>query len=604
MKPDIQISRRGFLKVIGAAGAGLVIQVFLPGCSPKPVPTTEPTVSPTSVSTSQPMATLTPVPTSEATQSGPAWLKPSLYLKIGNDGIVTVTVYRSEMGQGVRTAMPMVVAEELGADWSTVKVEQALADGAYGDQMTGGSVSTQSSYKLLRQAGAVAREMLLAAAAATWGVEKDACTAENGVVTHQPSGKQLPFKDLVSKAITMPAPSPYSVPLKDPKDFRIIGSRQGRPDTPAIITGSAVYGLDVKTPGMLYATVARCPVIGGTVASFDDAKAKSVLGVLQIVEIDSGVAVVAKDTWAAINGREAMAITWDKGSNNTLNSADLERDLISQATGDANPKQGELAAVYIVPYLAHATLEPMNCVADVRSDRCEIWAPTQNSMAVKQRAISLTGLPAESVRVNVPLIGGGFGRRLEVTLAGSLPVGTDYASEAVQISKAAGAPVHLVWTRDDDFQHDIYHPLTVIRTTVQLNNLNTLNLRRYEAFSGIPTGNWRAVFNVADAFAHESFVDEIAAATKADPLELRKKIVPQRAIPVLELAASKAGWGKPLPPGHSQGLAYHATWNVTHVAQVAEVSVGNDGRVQVHRVVCAIDCGTVVNPDIAVITHK
>jgi len=586
------MSRRSFLKVATTTGAGLAIQIFLPGCtSPTPIPTDAHTLPPQPTLETEPTATGTPEP--------PAWLQPSVYLTIGNDGLVTITVNRSEMGQGVRTAFPMIVAEELGADWSSIRVEQAPADYMYGTQLTGGSNSIGTMYGPLRQAGALAREMLIAAAAVIWGVDKESCFTENGLVIHKATGQQLPFGSLVSQALAMPIPDAASVPLKpNTEALRILGTRVGHIEAPHIVTGRAIYGLDVRVPGMLYAVVARAPVIGGKVSSFDDAQAKDITGVRHVVQIDSGVAVVADNTWAAIKGRESLRVTWDDGPNGELNSADLAQTLFALTSGTLAADNGVLEATYEVPFMAHATMEPMNCVADVRPDECHIWVPTQNPMAVKQIAARLTGLPANAVNVNVTLLGGGFGRRLEGDLRlGPLPVGTDYAAEAVQISQAVGAPAQVVWTREDDIQHDIYHPLTAVYVRARLDNVKSLTTKRLSAQSSIPVGNWRAVTNVADAFARECFLDEFAAATGTDPLELRRKSLSSSAMALLDLAASKVGWDSALPEGHGRGIAYHATWGTTGVAMVAEVSVDRDGLVQVRRVVCAVDCGLVINPD-------
>jgi isoquinoline 1-oxidoreductase beta subunit len=527
-----------------------------------------------------------------------AEFRPSVFAQLDSHGILTVTVARSEMGQGVRTALPMILADELGADWSMVRSVQAPADSAYGDQQTGGSVSVQRSYLFMRQAGAVLRELLVAAAAATWGVETGECQAAQGQVTHTPSGRQLPFGALVGKAATLPVPEAYAVPLKeDPKERRIIGTNVGRLDAPDIVTGRAIYGLDVQLPGMLRAAVARSPSIGGSLVRYDDSKTRLIPGVRDVIPIDGGVAVVADTTWAAFKGREALEVTWDESAAKDLDSEALERALISQAQGGSGSPRGELSAVYIVPFLAHATMEPMNCVADVRTDRCEVWVPTQNPMEVRSRAVTRTRLPDSSVKVNVTFVGGGFGRRLESGLNGPPPWGTDYVDEAVQISQAVGAPVQVVWTREDDIRHDIYHPLTVVAVSARLEDAGSIRVSRYQVRSPVPTGNWRAVSNVADAFAHESFVDELAAATRIDPVELRRTLLPDRARAVVELAATKGGWGDALPAGYGRGIAYHPTWGQTHVAQVAEVSVDKDGRVQVHRVVCAVDCGLAINPD-------
>jgi len=571
MSTHSNVTRREFLKVSALAGAGLVIGITLPGCKPSPTPTPEPTS--------------TPEPED--------WLEPNIYLKVDNNGGVTITAFRSEMGQGIRTAIAMILAEELDVDWSVVRIEQAPADPAYGDQMTGGSVSISGHYLLLRLAGGVARHMLITAAAQAWGVEPESCSTESGWAIHPDGEQRLPYGELVEAAATLPVPDPLrgdAVPIKDAEGFRILGTRIGHWDTPQMLDGSAVYGIDVKVPGMLYATVARCPVFGGEVASFDAAQAKAVPGVRDVIEIDAGLAVVADNTWAAIQGRQALEITWDEGALASLSSVDIREALVEGA-----PKPGEAAAddasgwdaAYDVPFLAHATMEPMNCVADVRATSCEVWAPTQNPQAAKQRAVAITKLPRDAVQVHVTLIGGGFGRRLQ----------TDYVEQAVQISQAVAVPVQVIWTRDDDMQHDFYHPLSYNYTSASLDDLRRLRVRSYPARSGVPTGAWRSVENMPEAFAHECFLDEVAAELGRDPYEMRLELLSGREKAVLELAATKAGWGTPLPEGWGRGIAFHSTFGVTPVAQVAEVSVDEGGSVRVHRVVCAVDCGTVVNPD-------
>ena len=589
MSEERNVSRREFLKVSAAAGAGLLISITLPGCQASPTATPQP-ATPLPAATPEPTASPSAPLEPTATPEPAAWLEPNIHVSINNNGLVTITAFRSEMGQGIRTAIAMIVAEELDVDWSAVRIEQAPADRAYGDQVTGGSVSISKYYSVLRRAGATARQMLIAAAAQEWGVEQASCFAEKGWVIHGDSERRLAYGQLVETAATLPVPKSREVPLKDPKDFRIIGTRMGHWDTPQILDGSAAYGIDVKVPNMLYATIARSPVSGGKVVSFDATEAKTVAGVRDVVQVDSGIAVVADSTWAAIQGRKALEVTWDEGRHANLGSADIRQALVEQA-----PKPGEAAAsdankldaAYDIPYLAHSTMEPMNCVADVREDSCEVWAPTQNPQEAKWRAVSASRLPEDAVKVNVTLLGGGFGRRL----------GVDYVTEAVQVSKAVGAPVQVVWTREDDIQHDLYHPLSYNTASAKLDAPGRLAVRSYPARTPIPTGYWRSVTNVPEAFAHECFLDELAAALGRDPYELRLELLSERARAVVELAATKAGWGTPLPAGWGRGIAYHSTWNATPVAQVAEVSVAEDGTVRVHRVVCAVDCGTVINPD-------
>jgi isoquinoline 1-oxidoreductase beta subunit len=492
------------------------------------------------------------------------------------------------MGQGIRTAIAMILAEELDADWSAVRIEQSPTDAAYGNQVTGGSASVSDHYTALRRAGASARHMLITAAALRWDVEMDSCRTESGWVIHPDGDQRLAYGDLVAAAAELPLPRRSEVQLKDPQDFALIGTTRPLYDAARMVAGGALYGSDLQVPGMLYATVARCPVFGGRVASFDPSQARAVTGVRDIVQIDSGIAVVADNTWAAIQGRAALEVTWEEGRYAGRSSATIRQQLAERA-----PQPGDAAAdaVYDIPYLAHATMEPMTCLADVRADSCEVWAPSQNPQEAKRRVRSLTRLPAEAITVHVPLLGGGFGRRH----------GADFVEEAVQISQAIGAPIKLVWTRDDDIQHDLYHPLSYNYVSARLDESGQpTRLPRVRSFpmqTGVPTGYWRSVENFTEAFARESFLDEVAAEEGLDPYELRRALVPDRGRTVVDLAATQAGWGNPLPEGWGRGIAYWATFGVTHVAQVAEVSVTAEADIRVHRVVCAVDCGTVINPD-------
>jgi len=394
---------------------------------------------------------------------------------------------------------------------------------------------------------------------------------------------------LVETAAALPVPRSQEVTLKAPTDFGLIGTSVPRFENGKIVDGSAIYGIDVKIPAMLYAAVARCPVFDGTVAEADASQVGAIQGIQHVVQISSGVAVVADSTWAALQGRRALQVTWDEGRNAELSSESIRQDLAervtpSGSTDDANT----LEAIYEMPFLAHVNPEPMNCVADVREDSCEVWAPTQNLDGTKARTMALTGLSREAVRVRVPMIGGGFGRRLEV----------DYVEDAVRISRAVGAPVKVMWTREDDMQHDYYHPYSYHRMSVNLDDPNRLTRRSRES-SHIPTGAWRSATNLAPAFVEECFMDEIAAALDRDPYELRMELPRyQQLYGALELAATKANWGAPLPDGWGRGIACWSTWNVTPTVVVVEVSVNDDGFIRVHRAVCAIECGIVINPDI------
>lgn len=601
MKPvqraELTINRREFLKVSTLAGAGLTIAFCLPGCQPTPTPTQEPTPAPEP--TVPPVPTATPEPTAQpaptATDEAANVFEPNIYLTIDHTGTVTIQAFRSEMGQGIRTAIAIIIAEELDAGWPAIRIQQVPADSAYGNQVTGGSMSVSDHYMRLRQAGATVRHMLMTAAAQRWGVERGSCRTERSWVIHPDGTQRLPYGELVGAAAELPLPGRQEVQLKDPRDFRLIGTPLALYDAPRMVDGSAIYGSDLRVPNMLYATVARCPVFGGRLASFDASQAKAVAGVHDVIQIDSGIAVVADSTWTAIQGRAALETTWEEGGLADWSSVSIRQQIVAgspkpgdaAATGDGT----EMDAAYDIPYLAHATMEPMTCLADVRADHCEVWAPSQAPQEAKRRVRSITMLPADAITVHIPLIGGGFGRRH----------GTDYVEEAVQISQAIGAPVKLVWTRDDDVQHDLYHPLSYNYASVKLDESGRpTSLPRVRSFpmrSGVPTGYWRSVENFTEAFARESFLDEVAAQQGLDPYELRLALLPERARTVVQLAATQAEWGSQLPEGWGRGMAYWATFDVTHVAQVAEVSVASDGTVQVHRVVCAVDCGIVVNPD-------
>jgi len=392
-------------------------------------------------------------------QGRPTAFAPNAWLRIDTDGTVAVIVAKSEMGQGVHTALPMILADELDADWSNVRVERALADKKYGDMGTGGSTSVRTSWVALRTAGATARAMLLSAAAKRWGVPESSCRTEKSSVIHVPTGRKLAYGELAGEAANLPVPA--KVALKNPRDFRIVGKRIPRVDTPSKVDGSAQYGIDVRVPGMLYAAVAQCPVFGGSVKSFEEKQAASIPGVKRILRISSGIAVVADSTWAAFQGRDALRIVWDEGPNAHLSSEAIRKMFVeaSGKPGAVAVNEGDydsalakaskrIDAIYELPFLAHATMEPMNCVADVKKDRCEIWAPTQDPLGFQKKACEITGLHEESVIVHTTLLGGGFGRRTE----------TDVLSQALEVSTAMGAPVKLTWSREDDMTHDMYRP--------------------------------------------------------------------------------------------------------------------------------------------------
>lgn len=562
-----QLSRRAFIKLIGAAGGGLVLAVYLDACAPDaPIPATVTPVSPTS------------------TPRLPFDWSPSIFLKVDQDAILTVYAFRSEMGQGIRTAIAMLIAEELDVDWNSVRIEQAITDRKYGNQLTGGSVSISTYASGMRLAGAVARQMLVTAAADIWDVDPAGCKTDAGFVIHPEGQQKIFYGDLVEKAAKLAVPK--KVKVKAAAQLKIVGKGKGHWDAPQIVSGKAVYGIDVRLPGMLFAVIARCPVFGGALASYDDSAAKAIPGVKQILSFNDRVAVVAVNTWAAIQGRNALKITWDFGKNESLSSKTL------QETAKTRPPQPGsnnkiLDAIYEIPFEAHATMEPMNCTAHVHDGICEVWAPTQSPQDVQLNVSASTGILQKDVTVYVPLIGGGFGRRLQ----------TDYAMEAALVSQAIAAPVQVVWTRDDDIQHDFYHDMSVQYASVERDKIGLPRVQAYNSGSPVPTGAWRSVENFPRAYAAQCFIDEMAYELKRDPLDLRLELYSDRAAEVIKLAAEKAEWGKPLPEGWGRGLAYHATFGVTHVAYVAEVSVDADGRVQVHRVVAAVDCGLAINPD-------
>jgi len=612
------LSRRDFLTGGVAAGVGLVIGFYLP----------------------------------HGNSSGKTrdTFAPNAYLKITPDGKITIVVARSEMGQGVHTSLPMILAEELEADWKQIAIEQAGASTLYGDQTTGGSASVRTTWDPMRKAGAAAREMLISAAALEWGVPRSGCKAEMGAVVHAASKRRLTYGQLANKASAQPIPT--DVPLKQAKDYQIVGKPLPRLDVPSKVDGTAEFGIDLRIPGMKYAVLARCPVIGGKVASFDDKESKKISGVGYVGKIsDSAVAVVADSVWSAMEGRRKLNVQWDEGPNKDLNSAgileSLKKSSSSKAvtlysTGDASKVSGRrLEAEYQLPLMAHAALEPGNCTAQFRGSNCELWAPTQVPQDVRDSVAQAIALDPDQVRVNVTLMGGGFGRRLE----------HDYGVEAALVSKAANAPVKVLWTREDDMRNSTYRPASYHKLSAVLDGQGwpvAFNHRivapSISGQKGLPTPNgvdpdlpdeaaliysfpsatveyvmaetpaplgWmRSVYALQAGFASESFIDELAAAAKKDALEYRLHLLSKdedikyfdtvwhtaRMRGVLQLAAEKAGWGKTLPAGHYQGIACFGCFS-TYMAEVVEISMENS-QPRVQRVVAAMDCGQVVNPNI------
>jgi isoquinoline 1-oxidoreductase beta subunit len=622
MKEIINIGRRDFLKTGTLIGGGLILGFSLPLRGSL----------------------------SRASNPKGASFMPNAFIRIGTDDMVTIIVNKSEMGQGVYTSLPMLVAEELEVDWSKIRVEAAPVDPAYnhtewGVQGTGGSTSVWSEWERLRKAGATARVMLVKAAADIWKVNPASCRAEKGFVIHNPTQRRISYGKLVEKASQMETPK--NVALKEEKDFKIIGKPKRRLDTPEKTNGKATFGIDVKIPGMLTAVVARSPVFGGRVKSFNAEKTKAVPGVKGVVQIDSGVAVIADNFWSTRKGRDVLDVSWDEGDLATLSTSRMREEYMNLAKtpGTVARKEGssesvliktakQLRAEYEVPYLAHACMEPLNCLVDLRSDSCEIWTGTQFQTVDRNSATSVVGLKPEQVKIHTTFLGGGFGRRANPH--------SDFVTEAARVAKTVRKPVKVIWTREDDMKGGYYRPIWYDRIAAGLDDLGNLIAWEHTIVGqsimvgtpfeqmiekgvdpasvegakeipyeipnilvdlhspkiGVPVQWWRSVGHSHTAFVVESFMDEAAHAAGKDPYEFRRKLLAKhpRHYGVLKLAAEKSGWGKPLPKGRGRGIALHESFG-SFVAQVAEVSVSAEGKVHVHRVVCAIDCGKIVNPD-------
>jgi len=577
--------------------------------------------------------------TAPSKQKSAGKFQPNAWLKIGDDGDIVVYTIESEMGQGPYTLMPMILAEELEAAWEDVRVEHAPLKPVYGDQTTGGSSSIRRGWATLRDAGAAAREMLIAAAAQRWNVPSSECYASNSRVIHKPSGKQLSFGELALAAAALPVPN--TVWLKEPDEYRIVGTAVPRLDIPQKLDGRAQYGIDVDLPGLVYATTVHCPVFGGKAKRIDDGRAKAIPGVQKIFTIDNAVAVVANDTWTALKAADALSIEWDEGAHKNLNTEQIRKRLEDAAHNDATVafQRGDvtramqsaktLQAEYHLAFQAHAAMEPMNCTARIADGRVEVWAPTQSPSAAhdvatkhglstlrhyKDKVYRKLEIEADDpVDIHTTLLGGGFGRRLH----------QDYVAEAVQIAKQIDKPVKLTWSRQQDIQHDFYHPATyhAMEGSVDAKGKplawhhRLAGVRKAEAEDlpyaiphvkietapitvNVPTGPWRSVMHHYYAFAKETFFDELARFGKQDPLQLRLELLRNaRLRHVLELAADKAGWGKTLAEGHFMGVAAHYSFG-TYVAEVVEITLDDKGRIRVPRVVVAIDCGIVINPNI------
>jgi isoquinoline 1-oxidoreductase subunit beta len=617
------LSRRSFLKTSAMVGGGLVVSFFVPTGLRRLAFAQEP-----------PPAAPAALPAANA------------FLRIGSDESVTVLLAHSEMGQGIWTTLPMLVNEELDADWSRFRIEHAPTADPYHStvfpiQMTGGSTTTWSEFDRYRQVGAVTRNLLVAAAAAQWGVKPGDCQTEKGFVIS--GAKRASYGSLAEAAAKLPAPT--SVQLKPAEEWKIIGKPMRRLDTPEKITGRAKFGIDIQLPGLLTAVVAHPPTFGGTVKSFDASGAKVVPGVQGVFAVPSGVAVVADHFWAAKRGRDELRVEWEPGPHAGIDTEKLRASYREQAKtagaeakveGDAGQALGDspLLAEYSLPYLAHAPMEPLNCTVHRTADGCEVWTGTQFQTVDQQRVGAIFGLKPEQVDIHTVFLGGGFGRRANIA--------SDFVIEAAEVAKAAGKPVKTVWTREDDIRGGYYRPLAVHRlegaldekgapvawrqrivsqsivagspfagmiqngidpTVVEgasdspyMKGIPNHRVELHATTPGVPVLWWRSVGHSHTAFAVESFIDELAHAAQRDPLEFRRALLTEtpRVRKVLELAAEKAGWGTAPPTGRARGLAVHESFG-SIVSHVAEVSVDGD-RIRVHRVTCAIDCGICVNP--------
>ena len=620
-------SRRGFLKSAAATAVGFTIGFHWSG------------------------------PLSRALAETPKEFAPNAFLRIAPDNSVTVIAKHLEMGQGAYTGLATVVAEELDADWAQIRVESAPADASkyanlvFGTiQGTGGSSAMANSWMQLRNAGATARAMLVAAAAAEWNVPPASLTVERGVVRHAPSNRQATFGDLAAKAASQPAPD--KVALKDPKDFKLIGQKLPRVDIPGKTNGTAQFTIDVTFPNILVAVLQRPPLFGATVKSFDATATKAVPSVVEVLQVPRGVAVVAKSFWAAKQGRDALKVEWDDSKAEKRSTAAImaEYRTLAEQPGKPARKQGDadaalkgaaklITATYEFPYLAHAPMEPLDAVVKLDADSCEIWCGDQFQTVDQANAAATAGLKPEQVKIHTLFAGGSFGRRANM--------GSDYIVEAVSIAKALGAngiPVKLQWTREDDIRGGLYRPLYLHRLEAALDKNGQLvgwqhrivgqSIMAGTAFAavmvkdgidgtsiegaanlpyavpnmsvelnttetGVPVLWWRVVGSSHTAYATEAFIDEIAHAAGKDPFAFRQTMLEHhpRHKAVLELAAKAAGWGSPLPKGKGRGIAVAEAFG-TYVAQVAEVTVAPNGKIKVDRIVCAVDCGTPINPDV------
>ena len=605
---NVKLNRRGFLKISTAAAGGLLVGFYMPGKGEL------------------------------AAQSANTIKNLNAFVHIGTDDLVTFIIHKPENGQGTTTSLSQLLAEELEVDWKKIRWEYAPINPVYGAGLQGtvGSQAIRSTYTPLRQAGAAAREMLIQAAAQQWGIDKAQCRAENSTVINTVTNAKLSYGSLADAASKLPAPAANTIQLKPATAFKVVGKPTKRLDTPEKITGKAEFALDVVRPGMLYAVVARCPVTGGSVDSFDPTAARAVPGVKHVVQIPEGIAIVADNTWAAMEGRKALVVQWNEGENAALNTASI-REILSKAIatpGNVAKRQGEgeaalataakqVEAVYEAPYLAHAPMEPFTCVADVKGDSCEVWVGSQLPSVANGNAIQASGLPANKINLHTLYMGGGFGSR----------GGGAYVTETVGISKALGVPIKVTYTREDDLSTDRFRPASYMRFKAGLDssgkltawtarvscssfaglqngldregvagisdilyNIPNIQVEYREPGIKIPTNYWRSVGHSQNTFFTESFIDELAIAAGKDPVEFRRELLADqpRLLGALNLAAEKAGWGKPLPAGRAMGVAAVNCFGSFN-AQIAEVSIVQ-GKVRVHRVVSAVDCGQAINP--------
>ena len=642
-KEPASTARRGMLKAGALAGGGLVFGFSLFGCDKKPEGDRKEKPSEQAVGQAATAA------------SGDApGLAHDAFIRIDREGIVTLIIHKVEMGQGTFTSMPQLLAEELGADLTKVRLEQApannsvYADAMLGGQVTGGSTSVRAAWKPLREAGAKVRTVLVQAAAKNWNVNENELKVVAGTIRHEGSNRSVHFGEVVDAASKLNFPA--TVKLKDPADFTLIGKSQKRLDSPSKTDGSAQFGIDARLTNMGIAAVAASPVMGGKVTAVDEQKAMAVKGVRQVLRIEGAVAVVADNFWTAKQGLLAAAPRFDDGPNANVSTASIVADMakVSQGLGAVATNKGDalkvlgqdggrrIDAIYEMPFLAHATMEPMNCTVDLRPDACELWVGTQVPALAQGAAAKITGLPLEKVKVHNHYLGGGFGRRLEV----------DNVIQAVAFAKLAKGPLKVIWTREEDIQHDMYRPYYYDRLSAKLDDKgmplawfhrvtgssimarfappmvkNGVDPDAVEAAAdlqytipdmrveyvrheppGVPTAFWRGVGPTHNIFVVESFIDELAYASKTDPVAFRRALLQKspRTLAVLNLAAEKAGWGRPLKPiaGRKVGRGVSAQFAFgSYMSQVAEISVGPDGDVRVHRVVCAVDCGQNINPD-------